>query len=49
MMNVCYMIGKIMKKSGGEIFENVGYIIDDGEKRLYATSDTVTWSTHCHL
>ena len=24
-----------MKKSGGEIFENVGYILDDGYKRLY--------------
>ena len=24
-----------MKKTGGEIFENVGYILDDGYKRLY--------------
>lgn len=33
-----------MKKSGGEIFENVGYIIDDGEKRLYTTSDTINFN-----
>ncbi len=26
---------------GKEIHENVGYIIDDGEKRLYSTSDTI--------
>ena len=26
---------------GNEINENVGYIIDDGENRLYATSDTI--------
>ena len=30
-----------MKKSGGEILENVGYILDDGNKRLYTTSDTI--------
>lgn len=33
-----------MKKSGGEIFENVGYIIDDGNKRLYTTSDTINFN-----
>ena len=33
-----------MKKSKGEIFENVGYIVDDGEKRLYATSDTINFN-----
>lgn len=35
-----------MKKSGGEIFENVGYIIDDGEKRLYITSDTINFNNN---
>ncbi len=33
-----------MKKFGGEIFENVGYIIDDGHKRLYTTSDTINFN-----
>lgn len=33
-----------MKKSGGEIFENVGYILDDGHKRLYTTSDTINFN-----
>lgn len=28
-------------KNGGEVFENVGYIIDDGTHRLYTTSDTI--------
>lgn len=28
-------------KGNKEIHENVGYIIDDGENRLYATSDTI--------
>jgi L-ascorbate metabolism protein UlaG (beta-lactamase superfamily) len=28
-------------KGGKEILENVGFIIDDGEKRIYHTSDTV--------
>lgn len=28
-------------KGGKEIYENVGYIIDDGENRLYTTSDTI--------
>lgn len=28
-------------KNGGQVFENVGYIIDDGKKRLYITSDTI--------
>ena len=28
-------------KNGKEIYENVGYIIDDGENRLYTTSDTI--------
>lgn len=30
-------------KGGNEIFENVGYIIDDGDKRAYHTSDTVSF------
>ena len=30
-----------MKTSGGEVLENVGYILDDGRKRLYTTSDTI--------
>lgn len=33
-----------MKKSSGEIFENVGYIIDDGHNRLYTTSDTINFN-----
>lgn len=28
-------------KDGKEVFENVGYIIDDGKCRLYITSDTI--------
>ncbi len=28
-------------KNGGEVLENVDYIIDDGEQRLYITSDTI--------
>ena len=28
-------------KSGAKVTENVGYIIDDGENRLYITSDTI--------
>lgn len=28
-------------KDGKEVFENVGYIIDDGNCRLYITSDTI--------
>jgi len=28
-------------KDGKEVFENVGYIIDDGRCRLYITSDTI--------
>jgi L-ascorbate metabolism protein UlaG (beta-lactamase superfamily) len=28
-------------KGGKEIHENVGYIVDDGENRLYTTSDTI--------
>lgn len=35
-----------MKKSGGEIFENVGYILDDGNKRLYTTSDTINFNNN---
>ena len=31
----------LMKKNGGEVLENVGYILDDGNKRLYTTSDTI--------
>lgn len=29
---------------GNEIYENVGYIIDDGENRLYTTSDTICFN-----
>lgn len=28
-------------KGAGEVHENVGYIVDDGENRLYTTSDTI--------
>ncbi len=28
-------------KNGGQVFENVGYIIDDGSHRFYTTSDTI--------
>lgn len=31
-------------KNGGEVLENVGYIIDDGDKRLYVTSDTICFN-----
>ncbi len=31
-------------KKGGEVFENVGYIIDDGKHRLYVTSDTISFN-----
>jgi len=31
-------------KNGGEVFENVGYIIDDGQHRLYITSDTICFN-----
>ena len=31
-------------KNGGQVFENVGYIIDDGEHRLYTTSDTICFN-----
>lgn len=30
-----------MKYNNAEIKENIGFIIDDGEKRLYTTSDTI--------
>ena len=30
-----------MLKGDKEIHENVGYIVDDGENRLYTTSDTI--------
>ncbi len=32
--------------AGGEIFENVGFIIDDGETRLYITSDTIRFNNN---
>lgn len=35
-----------MKKAGAEIFENVGYILDDGHKRLYTTSDTINFNNN---
>lgn len=31
-------------KNGGQVFENVGYIIDDGSHRLYITSDTICFN-----
>ncbi len=31
-------------KNGGEVFENVGYIIDDDKTRLYITSDTICFN-----
>lgn len=31
-------------KNGGQVFENVGYIIDDGLHRLYITSDTICFN-----
>jgi len=31
-------------KNGGEVFENVGYIIDDSSHRLYITSDTICFN-----
>lgn len=30
-------------KGGNEIYENIGFIIDDGEKRIYQTSDTISF------
>ena len=35
-----------MKYGNGEIFENVGYIIDDGKNRLYTTSDTINFNNN---
>ena len=32
-------------KNGGKVFENVGYIVDDGEHRIYITSDTICFDT----
>ena len=31
-------------KNGGQVFENVGYIIDDDKTRLYITSDTICFN-----
>ena len=31
-------------KGNKEVHENVGYLIDDGENRLYSTSDTICFS-----
>ena len=31
-------------KNGGQVFENVGYIVDDGKRRLYITSDTICFN-----
>ena len=31
-------------KNGGQVFENVGYIIDNGQHRLYITSDTICFN-----
>lgn len=33
-----------MKYKGGEIKENIGFMVDDGENRLYATSDTINFN-----
>lgn len=33
-------------KNGGEILENVGYIIDNGEHRFYITSDTICFNNN---
>lgn len=33
-------------KNGGEVFENVGYIIDDNKTRLYITSDTICFNNN---
>jgi len=33
-------------KDGKEVFENVGYIIDDGKYRLYVTSDTICFNNN---
>ena len=30
-----------MKQSGGKVNENIGYIIDDKDTRIYITSDTI--------
>ena len=30
-----------MKQSGGKVTENIGYIIDDKDTRIYITSDTI--------
>lgn len=36
-----YLTG--MRESNNEIFENIGFIIDDGDVRLYTTSDTINF------
>lgn len=33
-----------MKYSGAEVLENIGFILDDGKKRLYITSDTINFN-----
>lgn len=33
-------------KNGNEVFENVGYIIDDNNKRFYITSDTICFNNN---
>jgi len=30
-------------KGGNEIYENIGFIVDDGNKRVYQTSDTISF------
>ena len=35
-----------MKETGAEVKENVGYIIDDGNIRLYCTSDTINFNNN---
>lgn len=31
----------LMRKTGGKVIENIGYIIDDNDTRTYITSDTI--------
>lgn len=33
-------------KGGKEIYENIGFMVDDGEKRFYITSDTVCFENN---
>lgn len=33
-------------KGGNEIYENIGFIVDDGKKRVYQTSDTISFNNN---